>query len=385
MTEKGIFFEGHKDAYSNARTGEVHLPHGVVQTPAFMPVGTNATVKAAPPEDLQAMGFKIILANTYHLYLRPGHELIRSAGGLHGFSGWKGNFLTDSGGFQVFSLSPLRKITDEGVKFSSHIDGSNHFLSPEKVVEIQTAFNSDIQMQLDICTPWNEDEKKSRKAMILTHDWAKRAKAAWEKAKEEEGYQGKLFGIVQGNFFKDLRKESAERTIELDLPGIAIGGLSVGEPKEIFSELLEYTAGFLPREKPRYLMGIGTPDYILDAVRNGVDLFDCVYPTRTARNGLLFTARGQISIKKVLYEKDFSPIDPECSCPVCLNHSRAYLRHLYRNGEILYSILATRHNLHFLGDLVRKIRLSILQDRFEGFRREFLETYSSKNDARGQI
>ena len=385
MTEKGIFFEGHKDAYSNARTGEVHLPHGVVQTPAFMPVGTNATVKAAPPEDLQAMGFKIILANTYHLYLRPGHDLIRSAGGLHGFSGWKGNFLTDSGGFQVFSLSPLRKITDEGVKFSSHIDGSNHFLSPEKVVEIQTAFNSDIQMQLDICTPWNEDEKKSRKAMILTYDWAKRAKAAWEKAKEEESYQGKLFGIVQGNFFKDLRKESAERTIELDLPGIAIGGLSVGEPKEIFSELLEYTAGFLPREKPRYLMGIGTPDYILDAVRNGVDLFDCVYPTRTARNGLLFTARGQISIKKVLYEKDFSPIDPECSCPVCLNHSRAYLRHLYRNGEILYSILATRHNLHFLGDLVRKIRLSILQDRFESFRQEFLESYSSKNDARGQI
>ena len=385
MTEKGIFFEGHKDAYSSARTGEIRLPHGLVQTPAFMPVGTKATVKAAAPEDLQAMGFKIILANTYHLYLRPGHELIRSAGGLHGFSGWRGNFLTDSGGFQVFSLSPLRKITEEGVRFNSHIDGSNHFLSPEKVVEIQTAFNSDIQMQLDICTPWNEDEKKSRKAMILTHDWGKRAKTAWEKAKEEEGYQGKLFGIVQGNFFKDLRKESAERTIELDLPGIAIGGLSVGEPKEVFSELLEYTAGFLPREKPRYLMGIGTPDYILDAVRNGVDLFDCVYPTRTARNGLLFTARGQISIKKVLYEKDFSPIDPECSCPVCLNHSRAYLRHLYRDGEILYSMLATRHNLHFLGDLVRRIRQSILQDRFESFRREFLEKYSSKNDARGQI
>ncbi len=385
MIEKGIFFEGHRDAHSNARTGEVRLPHGLVQTPAFMPVGTNATVKAAPPEDLHEMGFKIILANTYHLYLRPGPELIRSAGGLHGFSGWKGNFLTDSGGFQVFSLSPLRKIADEGVKFSSHIDGSNHFLSPEKVVEIQTAFNSDIQMQLDICTPWMEDEKKSRKAMILTHDWGKRAKTAWERAKEEEGYQGKLFGIVQGNFFKDLRKESAERTIELDLPGIAIGGLSVGEPKEIFSELLEYTAGFLPREKPRYLMGIGTPDYILDAVKNGVDLFDCVYPTRTARNGLLFTARGQISIKKVLYEKDFSPIDPDCSCPVCLNHSRAYLRHLYRNGEILYSILATRHNLHFLGDLVRKIRQSILQDRFESFRREFLEGYSFKNNARGRI
>ena len=380
MIDAGIFKEGHRDASSRARTGEVHLPHGIVQTPAFMPVGTNATVKAVPPEDIQAMGFKIILANTYHLYLRPGHELIKAAGGLHGFSGWNGNFLTDSGGFQVFSLSTLRKISDEGVKFQSHIDGSSHFLSPEKVVEIQTAFNSDIQMQLDICSPWGEEEKKARKAMILTHEWAGRAKAAWEKAKNEEGYQGKLFGIVQGSFYKDLRKESAERTAALDLPGIAIGGLSVGEPKEVFCEMLEHTAQFLPAEKPHYLMGIGTPDYILEAVRNGIDLFDCVYPTRTARNGLLFTSLGQITIKKAIYERDFSPIDPECSCSVCLNHSRAYLRHLYRNGEILYSILATKHNLHFLADLVRKIRLAIAQDRFEQFRKEFLERYAQKDD-----
>jgi queuine tRNA-ribosyltransferase len=340
-----------------------------------MPVGTNATVKAVPPEDLQAMGFRIILANTYHLYLRPGHELIAQAGGLHGFSGWNGNFLTDSGGFQVFSLSPLRKITEEGVSFRSHIDGSKHFLSPERVVEVQTAFNSDIQMQLDICTPWGEDEKKAKAAMLRTHAWGLRARTAWEEAKGE-GYQGQLFGIVQGNFFKDLRKESVQRTVDLDLPGIAIGGLSVGEPKPVFSDLLAYTAELLPENKPRYLMGIGTPDYILEAVRNGIDIFDCVYPTRTARNGLLFSSSGQIVIKKAAYERDFRPIDPECSCPVCLNHSRAYLRHLYRNGEILYSILATRHNLHFLGDLVRKIRVAIAADAFEQFRSDFLSRYA---------
>jgi len=384
MIDQTIFRESHRDLSSKARTGELRLPHGIVQTPAFMPVGTNATVKAVPPEDLQAMGFKIILANTYHLYLRPGHELIKAAGGLHGFSGWNGNFLTDSGGFQVFSLSPLRKITDEGVKFRSHIDGSSHFLSPERVVEVQAAFNSDVQMQLDICSPWGEDEKKARSAMVLTHDWARRAKATWERFRDEDGYQGKLFGIVQGNFYRNLRSESAERIAELDLPGIAIGGLSVGEPKEVFSEMLEHTAGLLPSDKPRYLMGIGTPDYILDAVRNGIDLFDCVYPTRTARNGLLFTSAGQITIKKAMYERDFSPIDPECSCPVCLNHSRSYLRHLYRNGEILYSILATRHNLHFLSDLVRGIRLAILQDRFEAYRSEFLGRYFHENDDRIQ-
>ncbi|MCX7026828.1 MAG: tRNA guanosine(34) transglycosylase Tgt [Spirochaetes bacterium] len=377
MAGKPLFIEGHRSSDSKARLGEIHLPHGIVQTPAFMPVGTNATVKAVPPEDLQALGFRIILANTYHLYLRPGHELIAQAGGLHGFSGWNGNFLTDSGGFQVFSLSPLRKITEEGVSFRSHIDGSKHFLSPEKVVEIQTAFNSDIQMQLDICTPWGEEEKKAKAAMLRTLAWGVRAKAAWEKARNEEGYQGHLFGIVQGNFFEDQRLESALRTIDLDLPGIAIGGLSVGEHPEIFSEFLAYTADLLPKDKPRYLMGIGTPDYILDAVRNGIDIFDCVYPTRTARNGLLFSSSGQIVIKKAAYERDFSPIDPECSCPVCLNHSRAYLRHLYRNGEILYSILATRHNLHFLGDLIRKIRMAIATDRFEEFRKEFLAKYSS--------
>lgn len=378
--EKLIYTQQHQDAHSRARNGTLALPHGLVQTPAFMPVGTNATVKAVPPEDLQAMGFKLILANTYHLYLRPGHELIRAAGGLHGFSGWNGNFLTDSGGFQVFSLAPFRKITDDGVKFRSHIDGSTHFLTPEKVVEIQTAFNSDIQMQLDICSPWGEQEKKAMRTMYLTLDWGRRAKAAWLRAKDEEGYQGQLFGIIQGNFSKELRKISANETLAADFPGLAIGGLSVGEPKEVFCELLDYTASFLPQDKPRYLMGIGTPDYILEAIHNGIDLFDCVYPTRTARNGLLFTSTGQISIKKSQYAEDFGPIDPECRCPVCLNHSRAYLHHLYRNGEILYSILATRHNLSFLADLVRKARLAISEDRFEDFRSRFLAKYQTKEN-----
>jgi len=348
-----------------------------------MPVGTNATVKAVPPEDLEAMGFKLILANTYHLYLRPGHELVKSAGGLHGFSGWSRNFLTDSGGFQIFSLSNMRKIKEEGVTFRSHIDGSSHFLTPEKVVEIQTAFNSDIQMQLDICSAYGEDERAALKAMTITHDWARRAKKAWSDAREKEGYQGQLFGIVQGNFFPALRSESVKVISDLDFPGIAIGGLSVGEPAEVFNDLLAHTSALLPADKPRYLMGIGTPDYILEAVHNGIDIFDCVYPTRTARHGLLFTSQGEIGIKKAIYEKDFSPIDPECSCPVCLNHSKAYLRHLFRNQEILYAILATRHNLHFLGDFVRKIRLAIFENRFEEFRKSFLRGYTLRAPGNG--
>lgn len=383
MIQSPIFTCTHQDAGSQARAGEIRLPHGIVQTPAFMPVGTNATVKAVPPEDLEAMGFKLILANTYHLYLRPGHELVKSSGGLHGFSGWSRNFLTDSGGFQIFSLSNMRKIKEEGVTFRSHIDGSSHFLTPEKVVEIQTAFNSDIQMQLDICSAYGEDEKSALKAMTITHDWARRAKKSWSDAREREGYQGQLFGIVQGNFFPALRSESAKVISDLDFPGMAIGGLSVGEPAEVFAELLAHTAALLPADKPRYLMGIGTPDYILEAVHNGIDIFDCVYPTRTARHGLLFTSQGEIGIKKAIYEKDFSPIDPECSCPVCLNHSKAYLRHLFRNQEILYAILATRHNLHFLGDFVRKIRLAIFEDRFEEFRKDFLRGYKLRAPASG--
>lgn len=370
-----IFRLSSHDRQSRARTGVLSLPHGRVRTPVFMPVGTNATVKAVSKEALAEIGFDIILANTYHLYLRPGHELIRDAGGLHGFTGWKGNFLTDSGGFQVFSLSQLRKITDDGVKFQSHIDGSRHFLSPELVVDIQTAFRSDIFMQLDVCTPWGASERDSLKALVQTSSWALRSRQHWLDTRGD--FQGNLFPIVQGNFYKELRRRSAEETVMLDTPGIAIGGLSVGEPFEVFAEMLDFTAALLPEEKPRYVMGIGTPEYILEAVGDGIDMFDCVFPTRTARNGLLFTAFGPISIKQARFERDFGPADPACTCRVCRDYSRAYLRHLYKNNEILFSMLASYHNLAFLHELVRSIRYSIEEGQFVEFRRSFLERYRS--------
>ncbi len=363
MAAKPIFRTLAKDSKSAARTGIVELPHGRVRTPVFMPVGTNATVKAVTKDSLAEIGFEIILANTYHLYLRPGHELIREAGGLHGFTGWKGNFLTDSGGFQVFSLSKLRKISDEGVKFQSHIDGSSHFLC-------------DIFMQLDVCTPWGADEKDSLKALKQTSAWAARSKSHWEATRGD--FQGNLFGIVQGNFFKELRSRSAEEILALDTPGIAIGGLSVGEPFDVYAELLAYTAALLPEDKPRYVMGIGTPEYILEAVQNGIDMFDCVFPTRTARNGLLFTSFGPISIKQARYVRDFGPADPLCTCKVCREYSRAYLRHLYKNDEILFSMLASYHNLAFLHEFVKRIRYSIEEGAFIDFKREFLSRYQSR-------
>lgn len=374
MVSASIFVPRVRDRETAARTGIVELPHGRVDTPAFMPVGTNATVKAIGAEDLAAIGFKIILANTYHLFLRPGHELVREAGGLHGFTGWKGNFLTDSGGYQVFSLAPFRKISEEGVKFRSHIDGSSHFLRPEDVVDVQAALNSDIQMQLDYCTPWGTDERESKRALRLTTEWARRAKARWLE-RRDEGYRGELFGIVQGNFYKELRVQSAEEILSFDLPGVAIGGLSVGEPHDVFAEHLAHVSALLPEGKPRYLMGIGTPEYILEAVQNGIDLFDCVFPTRTARNGLLFTEAGPISIKRAQFERDFSPPDPLCGCKVCRSYSRAYIRHLFKSQEILYAMLATYHNLYFLNDLVRRIRYSIERGEFAAFKHGFLAAY----------
>ncbi len=369
-----IFRINHADSGSRARTGFIDLPHGTVQTPAFMPVGTNATVKAMTKDWLDEIGFEIILANTYHLYLRPGSKLIRDAGGLHGFSGWKKNFLTDSGGFQVFSLSSFRKITREGVKFRSHIDGSSHFLTPESVVGLQADFNSDIQMQLDVCTGFGTEWKKAKEALVITTDWAKRAKKAWLETPDE--YQGKLFSIVQGNFYQDLRKESIDSVIDLDTPGIAIGGLSVGEPPEVYRDFLASTSELLPDDKPRYVMGIGTPDYILDAVLNGIDIFDCVLPTRNARNGSFFTRDGIIAIKKERFARDFGPIDPECSCRVCREYSRAYMRHLYKNDEILSSMLASYHNLAFLHQMMKEIRLAIQENRFVQYRSSFLSRFS---------
>jgi queuine tRNA-ribosyltransferase len=367
----GCFTLHHVDPSCRARTGVLELPHGPVSTPVFMPVGTNGTVKALTVDDLKDIGFEIILSNTYHLYLRPGTEVIAAAGGLHGFMNWNRNILTDSGGFQVFSLAPFRKISPEGVEFQSHIDGSRHILSPEKVVEIQALLGSDIQMALDICTGWGASRKDSENALNITTDWLGRAKKAWE-LKRDDGYRGLLFGIVQGNFYPDLRKQSVELTLAADTPGIAIGGLSVGEPPEVFAEYLNLSAALLPPEKPRYVMGIGTPEYILAAVEAGVDMFDCVLPTREARNGRVFTRRGRLSLKKAENRLDFQPIDQECGCKVCRNYSRAYLRHLFKTQEILCSMLASYHNLYFLHDLVKNARRAIAEDRFIPFRNEFL-------------
>ncbi len=379
MGVSGIFTKEQSDSSTRARTGRIVLPHGVVETPAFMPVGTNATVKAIGPDSLAEIGFPIILANTYHLFLRPGYELIREAGGLHGYTGWKGNFLTDSGGFQIFSLAALRKLSEEGVRFQSHIDGASKFISPEDAVEAQTAFNSDIQMQLDVCTPWGTEVGEAMKAADLTTRWAMRAKQRWQQ-KRNEGYEGELFGIVQGNFHKELRRKSMDEILALDLPGIAIGGLSVGEPFDVFSEFLSHSSSLLPDDKPRYLMGIGTPDYILEAVENGIDMFDCVFPTRTARNGLIFTVHGPIAIKKAIYARDFGPPDPGCACRVCHSHSRSYLRHLFKCEEILYAMLATYHNLFFIHNLVERVRASIREGQFAAFKRDFLSGYSSPSE-----
>lgn len=377
MCEK--FFEvKHENKNSRARCGVLHLAHGDVQTPVFMPVGTKGTVKALSKDDLEEIGFEIILANTYHMYLRPGADLVKEAGGLHGFTKWNRNFLTDSGGFQVWSLSSLRKIKNDGVEFRSDIDGSKHFFSPENVVETQTKLNSDIQMQLDVCSGYGADRKESERALKLSSDWAVRAVKRWKQACDEEGYKGVLFPIIQGNFFEDLRKQSAEFISSLDTPGLAIGGLSVGEPSDIYEKTLAYTVQFIPREKPVYVMGIGTPEYILDAVSNGVDMFDCVQPTRVARHGLYITHKGTLSIKQKRFERDFGPIDPECNCKVCKTYSRAYLRHIFREQEILSSMLASYHNLYFLNNMVREIRQAINEDRFEEYKKSFLEKFHSQ-------
>ncbi len=373
---ENIFDIKHESSDGKARTGVLHLPHGDVKTPVFMPVGTNATVKAVSKDDLEEIGFEIILANTYHLYLRPGSDIIEQAGGLHGSSGWKRNFLTDSGGFQVWSLSKLRKITEEGARFQSNIDGSYHMFTPEKVVDIQTQFNSDIQMQLDVCTGWGVEKAEALHALKTTENWAKRAKDEWLK-KRETGYKGILLPIVQGNFFEDLRKRSADFVTALDLPALAIGGLSVGEPPEIFASMMDFTVSHLPKEKAKYVMGIGTPDYILDAVHSGIDMFDCVLPTRNARNGSYFTRDGNLPIKQERFARDFSPVDPECGCKVCRNYTRAYLRHLFKSQEILASMLASYHNLYFLHNMMKEIRSAIEENRFEEYRTNFLKRYHS--------
>lgn len=361
----------HTCSQTGARRGRLHTPHGVIETPIFMPVGTKATVKAMTPEELKAIGSQIILSNTYHLYLRPGHELIAKAGGLHRFMHWDGPILTDSGGFQVFSLGELRKITEEGVAFQSHNDGSRHFISPEKAVEIQTALGSDIMMAFDECAPYPADRDYVKKSLERTTRWAKRCKEAhWNTEKQA------LFGIVQGGMYQDLREQSARELLELDFPGYAVGGLSVGEPKELMYEVLDYTTPLLPADKPRYLMGVGTPDCLIEGVLRGIDMFDCVLPTRIARNGTALTTVGKVVIKNKKHEEDFTPLDPNCTCYTCTNYTKAYLRHLCKEDEILSARLLTNHNLYFLLNLMGGIRQAIEENRLLDFRREFYEKYN---------
>ncbi|MCE5323559.1 tRNA guanosine(34) transglycosylase Tgt [bacterium] len=351
-----------------ARRGRLTLNHGTVETPVFMPVGTQGTVKATSQEELIEMGFEIILGNTYHLYLRPGHELIRSLGDLHKFINWKGNILTDSGGFQVFSLEHIRKIGEDGVVFRSYVDGSYHEFTPERVMEIQSALGSDIVMAFDECAPYPCTEDYARKAMIRTHEWAKRSLASHDSSQA-------FFGIVQGSTYPELRSESAEFIASLNTDGIAIGGVSVGEGKELMMNAVDWSVPHLPEAKPRYLMGVGTPEDILDAVIRGIDMFDCVLPTRLGRNGSLYTSQGRINIKNNKFIDDFSPVDPECDCWCCRNYSAAYLRHLYKCDEILASRLATYHNLYFYRTLMINIRQAIEQNRLTEYRKEFLAKY----------
>jgi len=357
------------DEHSSARAGQLVLTHGVIETPVFMPVGTQATVKTLTAEDLYEIGISIILANTYHLYLRPGEDLIYKAGGLHSFMNWRNNILTDSGGFQVFSLSKLRKITDEGVYFNSHIDGSKHFLTPEKVMDIEQKLGADIAMCFDECASYPCTYEEAQTAVNRTSQWARRCKDAHQLNDQA------LFGIIQGNVFPDLRHRSALDLVEMDFPGYAIGGLSVGESKEEMYNILDLTDSLLPLDKPRYLMGVGTPEDLLEGVRRGIDMFDCVLPTRLARHGTAYTRTGKITVRNAAFADDFTPIDKDCSCYVCRNYSRAYIRHLLKAGEISALRLLSYHNVYFLVKLMENIRRSIIAEDFAGFYSSFMKDY----------
>ena len=355
---------------TNARAGHFTTPHGTVTTPIFMPVGTLATVKAVSPEELVETGAQIILGNTYHLYLRPGCSVIAKFGGLHDFMHWRAPILTDSGGFQVFSLAKLSKVTQEGYFFQSHLDGSKHLLSPEKTVEIQLGLNSDILMCLDQCISYPADWNQAKEALELTNRWAKRCKEAWQL---KNSFQNNLFGIVQGGMFKDLRTRSATELVEMDFSGYAVGGLSVGEPKEMMLEIAAHVLPQLPKDKPKYVMGVGTPEDLVELTALGADMFDCVMPTRNARNGQLFTSKGTLNICNACHREDRHPIDETCTCYTCRNYSRAYLRHLYTSREILAYRLNTIHNLTYYLSLVKEMRMAIIRDTFKSFRTQFYQ------------
>ncbi len=353
---------------SRARAGILQTVHGVVETPVFMPVGTRGSVKSLSPEELLAAGTRIILGNTYHLYLRPGCDVIRRFAGLHRFMHWDGPILTDSGGFQVFSLAKLAKISEEGVTFQSHLDGSSHLLTPGKSIEIQICLGSDIVMCLDDCIKYPATREDSRDALEITTKWALRCKQAWQ---ETQNGCNALFGIVQGGMFKDLRQRSADELMKIDFPGYALGGLSVGEPKEVMLEMADHTLPFLPQTKPRYIMGVGTTEDLIELVALGADMFDCVLPTRNARNGQMFTQNGTVNISNARYKDDTEPLDSGCACYTCRNYSRAYLRHLYMARELLAYRLNTIHNIHYFISFMKQIREAILADEFESFRKAF--------------
>lgn len=359
---------------SGARLGRVHTPHGSFETPIFMPVGTQATVKGMSPYELEQIGAKIILSNTYHLFLRPGQDIVKEAGGLHNFMNWNGSVLTDSGGFQVFSLSDFRNIKEEGVTFRSHIDGSKKFMSPEISIAVQNDLGADIIMCFDECAPYPCEYDYAKKSMEMTTRWARRSKEAHKRPQDQA-----LFGIVQGSTYKDLRIESAKQITDIDFPGYAIGGLSVGEPGEIMNEILEHTVPYLPKDKPRYLMGVGSPDYLIDGVIRGIDMFDCVIPSRNGRNGTVFTSNGRVIIRDAKYSRDYIPMDENCDCYACKNFSRAYIRHLFKCKEMLGLRLATWHNIRFLIKLMEDIRQAIREDRLLDFKKEAFERLGYKN------
>lgn len=358
----------HKEKNTNARAGILHTPHGSFETPIFMPVGTKATVKGVSPEELKDLGANIVLANTYHLFLRPGADLVKEAGGLHKFMHWDGGILTDSGGFQVFSLGELRKITEEGVTFRSHIDGSKQFLSPEVSMETQMKLGADIVMAFDECIPYPADYEYAKTSTARTSRWAHRSKDAM--TSENQG----LFGIVQGGMYEDLRKNSAKELVEMDFPGYAVGGLSVGEPKELMYEMLEVSTSELPENKARYLMGVGTPDHFIESVMRGIDMFDCVFPTRVARNGMAMTRTGRIVIKNAQYTHDHNVLEENCDCYACKNgYTRAYIRHLFRADEMFGLRLLTLHNLRFLQRFMKELREAIFADKLLEFRKEYYD------------
>jgi queuine tRNA-ribosyltransferase len=366
-----------KSVTGSGRAGEISTSRGIIKTPVFMPVATRAAIRSLTSRDISELGFDIILSNTYHLYIRPGLEILEKAGGIHGFMNYNGPVLTDSGGFQVFSLAHLCKVKEHGVEFRSHLDGSSHLFTPEKVLDIQRVIGSDIMMVLDQCTDYPIDEKSAENAMNRTISWAKISSAYWNSTFNTD--KQALFAIVQGSVYKNLRSECAARLVEMEFPGYAIGGLSVGEPKGLYREITEHTLQYLPQDKPRYMMGVGSPLEILYAVNCGVDMFDCVMPTRIARNGTLYTSKGRVNIKKSDFESDFTPLDPDCSCYVCKTFTKAYLRHIFKMGEISAMIYNTYHNLHFMKMLMDEIRGSIINGNFIQIYNKWQGIYSDNN------